>query len=59
MDCEIPHRLGSKNLKGKPERESSKRTISVGGGLELLQMVLELDTGQCAGEEAEFEGGWT
>ena len=28
-----------------------KRTISTSGGLELLQMVSEPDTGQCAGED--------
>ena len=28
-----------------------KRTISASGGLKLLQMVLELDTGRCAGED--------
>ena len=28
-----------------------KRTISVGNGIGLLQMVLELDTGQCASED--------
>ena len=39
------------NLEGKPERESSKRIIFASGGLGLLQMVLELDTGQCASED--------
>ena len=29
-----------------------KRTIFANGGLELLQMVLELDTGLCASEDA-------
>ena len=35
------------NLEGKPGRESPERTISTNGGLELLQMVLELVTGRC------------
>ena len=38
---------------GNPERESPKRTISTNVGLELLQMVSELDTGRCASKEAE------
>ena len=35
VNCEIPHRLGRrmKNLEGKPERESPKRTIFASGGL--------------------------
>ena len=33
-----------KYLKGKPERESSKMTISASGGLGLLQMVSKPDT---------------
>ena len=36
-------------------RNGSKRTISVSSGFGLLQMVLELDTGWCACEDA---GGW-
>ena len=42
-----------KNLEGKLERESPKRTVFASGGLGLLQMVSELDTGLCASEEAE------
>ena len=34
--------------KGKPERESPKRTISASGGSGSLQMVSEADTGRCA-----------
>ena len=34
-----------KNFEGKFERENPKRIISVSGGFEPLQMVLELDTG--------------
>ena len=30
----------------------SKRTISASGGIELLDMVLEPDTGRCASEDA-------
>ena len=41
-----------KNLEGKPERESPKRTISTSSGLRLLQMVSEPDTGQCANKDA-------
>ena len=33
--------------------ESLRRTISASGGLGRLQMVSELDTGQCASEKAE------
>ena len=39
-----------KNLEGKPERESPKRTISASDGLGPLQMVLELDIERCASE---------
>ena len=42
-----------KNLEGKLEKESPKRTIFASGGLELLQMVSEPDTRQCASEEVE------
>ena len=38
-----------KNLEEKPERKSTKRTISTSGGLGLVQMVSEPDIGQCAG----------
>ena len=41
-----------KNLEGKPERESPKRTIFVSGGFGPLQMVSELDTERYASEEA-------
>jgi len=40
-------------------RESPKRIISVNGGLELLQMVLELDIGRCASKDAVPQRGWT
>ena len=40
-------------LEGKPERESSERTISASGGSGSLQMVLEPDTGRWGG----FGGG--
>ena len=48
-----------KNLEGKSERESTKRTIFASGGLGWLQMVLELDTGRCASEEAKPRRRWT
>ena len=56
----LPIRRVLKNLEGKPERESPKKTISASGGLELLQRVSELDTEQCVSEEAEPRrgGGW-
>ena len=40
-----PYQTRFKNLEGKLERESSKRTISASGGLGLLQMVSEPNTG--------------
>ena len=40
----FPSKTRFKNLEGKPERESPKRTISASGGSGLLQMVSELDT---------------
>ena len=46
-----------KNLEGKPERESPKRTISASGGLEQLQMISEPDTKRCASEKAESRRG--
>jgi len=46
-----------KNLEEKPERESSKRTISASGELGLLQMVLEPNTGRCVSKEAESQRG--
>ena len=33
-------------------RNRPKRTISISGGVGLLQMVLELDTRRCASEDA-------
>ena len=36
---------------------ASKRTISTNGGLGLLQMILESDTGQCVSENAGLQGG--
>ena len=42
-----------KNLEGKPERKSPKRTVSANSGLGSLQMVLELDARLCTSEEAE------
>ena len=42
-----------RNLEGKFERESPRRTISPSGGLGSLQMALLLDTERCASEEAE------
>ena len=48
-----------KNFEGKPKRKSVKRTIFASGGLGLLQMVLELETGSCASEEAEPQREWT
>ena len=46
-----------KNLKGKPERESSKRIISTSGGLGLLQMVSKSNIGWCASKDAEPQRG--
>ena len=46
-----------KNLEGKPERESPKRTISTSGGLGLLQMVSEPDTEWCASEDVGLPRG--
>ena len=48
-----------KNLEGKSERKSPKKTIFVSGGLGLLQMVSESDIRRCVNEETESEGGWT
>ena len=47
-----------KNLVGKPERESPKRTISASGELELLQMVLEPDTERCASKDVGPQRRW-
>ena len=44
-----------KNLERKLERKNSKRTISSSGGLELLQIVSESDTGRCANERVDCE----
>ena len=40
----------------KTLRESLKRTISASGGLEPLQMVLELDTVRCVSDDAGLQG---
>ena len=40
-----------KNLEGKLERISPKRTIFASGGFELLQMVSEPDAGECANKD--------
>ena len=45
---------GFKNLEGKLERKSQKKTISITDGLKLLQMVSEPDTKRCASEEIEL-----
>ena len=47
-----------KNLEGKLGRESPKRTISASGGLGLLQMVSEPDTGWYASEDAGPPKEW-
>ena len=52
-----PSQTHFKNLEGKPERESPKRTISANGGLGLLQLVSEPDTGRCASKEAKPQRG--
>ena len=39
--------------------KNPKRIISVRGGFELLQMVSEHDTKQCAREDIGPRGGWT
>ena len=38
-------------------RNGPKWTISTSGGLGLLQMVLELDTGRCASEDTVLSRG--
>ena len=38
-------------------RYGPKQTISVSSGFGLLQIVLELHTGQCASENAGIQGG--
>ena len=40
-------------------RNGLKRIISISGGFELLQMVLEPDMGQCASKNAGFQEMWT
>ena len=52
-----PQQTRFKNLEGKLERESPKRTVSTSGGLGLLQLVSEPDTERCASEEAEHRRG--
>ena len=54
----LPSRHVLKAFKEKPKRKSPKRTTSTSSGLGLLQMVSKLDTGQCASEDAEPQGGW-
>ena len=44
--------MSFKDFEKNPEGESPKRTISVNGGLGLLQMVSEPNTEQCASEDA-------
>ena len=39
-------------------RNEPKRTKSTSGELRLLQMVLELDTEQCASKDAGSQRGW-
>ena len=39
-------------LEGKPEKESSKKTISTSGGFGLLQMISMPGIGRCASEDA-------
>ena len=34
-----------------------KRTIFINGGLELLKLILEPDTGQCASKDVDLQGG--
>ena len=46
-----------KNIEGKLERESSKKTISTSGGLLLLQMLSEPNIGRCASEGADPRRG--
>ena len=48
-----------KNLEGKPERESPKRTISASDWFGPSQMVSELDIGRCVSGRLSPEGGWT
>ena len=63
-----------KNLEGKSERESPKKTISTSGGLELFQLVQSqtpsdvpvrrmspeggLDTRRCTNKDAGLRRGW-
>ena len=49
----LPSRRVRKTL-----RESPKRIIPTSGGLRLLQMVSEPDTGRCASKDAGPQGGW-
>ena len=46
-----------RNLEGKPERKSPKKTISANGGPGLLQIVSEAGTKRCASEEVEPQKG--
>ena len=40
------------------KRNGPKRTISTGCGLELLQMVSDLDTGRCVSEDTRLPKRW-
>ena len=53
-----PFQMRFKNLE-KPGKKSPKITMSTSGGLGLLQMVSELDTGRCASQDIECWRGWT
>ena len=53
----LPSRRVLKTLRGSPKGKAL-RTISANGKLGPLQMVSELDTRRCVGEEAEpLQGG--
>ena len=48
----LPNKSVLKSLRLTAIHNGPKQRISTSGGFELLQIVLELDTGQCAREEA-------
>ena len=48
-----------KILKGKLESENLKMTIFTSSGIESLQMISELEIGQCASEKVDPRRGWT
>ena len=54
----LPSKCILKNLEGKSERESPKRTISTSGGLGLLQMVSELDTALLSTKGGGHQARW-